>query len=122
MFAEGLRADDPRLHGGMKLLVALRWRHSATVAIDRSARSFARLSYGGHASFRKTPVRVRFVACRGRARGRRESLPRGMVHSSFFPGDLRVRHVPACVPITIRIDRREPVHRAIGLGMHCPES
>jgi hypothetical protein len=121
--AADIPPGDARLRHGLKLLVAVRFHHRATISVDREARSFARLQYGdGPARFRNTPAKVRFVACRRVAPGQHGSLPPDSVRASFFPGGISARHIPVCVPITIRVDRREPVHRTVGLGTHCPES
>jgi hypothetical protein len=118
-------ADTPveeiRAGHGRKLPVVVRWRHTATITLGRAARPYARLQYGPDRGFRNAPVRVRFVPCR-HARGHRKPPLPGVLHATFWPGGIWLRRAPACVPITIRIDRGEPVHRTIGLGMHCAES
>src|SRR4051812_12353919 len=64
VYAERIPADEIREREGQKLPVAVRFRHRATISVDRAARSYARLEYGPESGFRKAPVRVRFVACR----------------------------------------------------------
>jgi hypothetical protein len=121
IWAERAPADDIRENGGQKLPVVVRFRHRATITIRPSARSYARLRYGpGPRGFRNTPVRIRLIACQ-RVRHGGDPPDPGVIRSTFFPGAIALKYAPACVPITIRVDRREPVRRTIGLGMHCPE-
>jgi hypothetical protein len=122
MYVERVPVEDLRAGHGQKIPVIVRWRHEATITVDRPARSYARLLYGSRRPrFRRTPTRVRFVACKRIARGEHGSLPPDHVRSSFWPGGIRTNRAPVCVPLTIRIDRREPVHRTVGMGMRCPQ-
>jgi hypothetical protein len=121
VWAERQPAEAIREGHGQKLPVVVRWRHEVTITLARSARSYARLEYGRHRAFRRMPVRVRFVACK-HAHRHGGSAPPDTIPATFFPGGLRVKRAPACVPMSIRIDLQAPVRRTVGLGTHCPES
>jgi hypothetical protein len=105
---------DLRLIGGVKAPGLLRAGHTAVVSIGRWARRYARLTYGywGRAAFRSAPHTIRFRACgRRRAASEVDGSP-----VNFWSGFFRLRRTPACLPVTIRVDRRPARHLRLPVG------
>lgn len=100
-------------HGGFKSPALLRPGHTVKVSVDRNARSVARLDYvharDAQPAFADLPHTIRFTAC---SAGRAESDVDGQP-VTFWSGFFRLTGVPACVPITITIDRRRSLHRRL---------
>jgi hypothetical protein len=109
--------DEIRLFGGVKSPALVRPGHTVKVSIDRPARSFARLAYvhvRGRDSedFDAHPHTVRFKACdRDRAESNVDGRP-----VTFWSGFFLLRKSPACLPVTIRVDRRPARHRDLSVG------
>jgi hypothetical protein len=95
-------------HGGFKSPALVRPGHRVTISIDPPARSFARLRYSHHGErpFARLPHTIRLVACdRARTGSDVDGSP-----VTFFSGFFELRRAPACVPVTITVDRRAPRH------------
>jgi len=91
--------------------------HTVTVSIDRPARSHARLAYlhvrgREPADLGAFPHTVRFKSC-GKRRAQSDV---GGHPVTFWPGFVLIRKAPACLPLTIRVGRRRPRHRAVPVG------
>jgi hypothetical protein len=114
--------DDIRRFGGVKSPALVRPGHTVKVTIDRPARSFARLAYvhvrgRDGDDFAAYPHTVRFKACnRDRAESDVDGRP-----VTFWSGFFLLRKSPACLPLTIRVDRRAARHRELSVGGgECP--
>lgn len=100
-------AEDVRRDGGYKAGVVLRPGHHATIAIDRRSRGVAKLDYGDTG-----PVAaIRFVACSDGAGSTMAGHP-----VVFWPGRFVLRRSPACVRVSVRVDRRPVRHLRIPVG------
>ena len=102
--------------GGVKSAAIVRAGHTVTVSVDRSARSFARLSHGQYgrdsSDLRAFPHTIRFEACsRSRSRSTVDGHP-----VTFWSGFFLIKKVPACLPLTITVDRQAPRHRSLPVG------
>jgi hypothetical protein len=106
--------QDLILFGGVKSPAILRPGHTVTVSVDRSARSFARVSHAqfGRSGFRAYAHTVRFESC---SRRRSQSTVDGRP-VTFWSGFFLLRKVPACLPLTITVDRQAPRHRSLPVG------
>lgn len=112
-----------RQHDGWKSPALVRPGHTVTVSVDRSTRSYARLSYGhvpgrDPSDLRTLPHTVRFKSC-----GRRRALSDVDGHPVTFWSGFVVIRKAACLPLTIQVDRRRPRHRALPVaGAECASS
>jgi hypothetical protein len=104
-------------HDGWKSPALVRPGQTVTVSVDRSARSFARLHYVHVAGRDRSdlpalPHTVRFKSC-----SKRRALSDVDGHPvTFWSGFVVIRRAPACLPLTIRVDRRRPRHRELSVG------
>jgi hypothetical protein len=101
-------------HGGFKSPALVRPGHRVTISIDPPARSFARLRYSHHGErpFARLPHAIRLVACdRSRAGSDVDGSP-----VTFFSGFFELRRAPACVPVTVTVDRRAPRHLRLSVA------
>jgi hypothetical protein len=112
---EQTSAASLQQHHGWKSPAIVQPGHSATVTIDRSARSSARLRYTHEDpddDLADLPHTVRFAAC-----GRQH------VRTAFWSGFFATTTAPSCIPLSIRIDagRVRHLHLSVG-GGSCAES
>jgi hypothetical protein len=120
---EDATVENLREHDGWKSPALVRPGHTVTVSVGRSARSYARLSYvhvpGRDASdLRALPHTVRFKSC-----SRRRALSDVDGHPVTFWSGFVVIRKAACLPLTIRVDRGRPRHRALPVaGAECGSS
>jgi hypothetical protein len=107
-------SENIAAHGGFKSPALVRPGHRVTISIDPPARSFARLRYSHHGQrpFARLPHTLRLVACdRARAGSDVDGSP-----VTFFSGFFALRRAPACVPVTIRVDRGAPRHLRLSVA------
>lgn len=109
------QADLERTNGFWKSPVVLRPGHRAVVRVDRGSRDEARVRWDPRAderSFGETPFAARFRACPAEdARSRDRGRP-----VTFWAGGLLLARTPACIRLTVRIDRRRPRHLRVPVG------
>jgi hypothetical protein len=105
-----------REHDGWKSPALVRPGHTVTVSVGRSARSYARLQYvhvpgRDPSDLQAFPHTVRFKSCsRRRAQSDVDGHP-----VTFWSGFVVIRKA-ACLPLTIRVDRRRPRHRVLSVA------
>jgi len=108
--------ENLREHDGWKSPALVRPGHTVTVSVGRSARSYARLQYvhvpgRDPSDLRAFPHTVRFKSCsRRRAQSDVDGRP-----VTFWSGFVVIRKA-ACLPLTIRVDRRRPRHRELSVA------
>ena len=108
--------EDLARFGGVKSPAIVKAGHTVTVSVDRTARSFARLTHGQYgrdgSNLRAFPHTIRFEAC---SRSRLQSTVDGQP-ATFWSGFFLLKKVPACLPLTITVGRQAPRHRSLPVG------
>jgi hypothetical protein len=115
--AEDLTAAsmDRLWNGFWKSPALLRPGHRATIRIARRSRDVARLAWDNNdrgPEFVTAPHTVRFRACPA---SRAQSIADGRP-VTFWSGGLLLNALPACVHLTVRIDRRTPRRLRLPVG------
>lgn len=108
--------EDLVRYGGVKSPAIVKAGRTVTVSVDRTARSFARLTHGQYgrdgSNLRAFPHTIRFEACsRSRSRSTVDGQP-----ATFWSGFFLLKKVPACLPLTITVGRQAPRHRSLPVG------